>query len=60
MVRRDKIESVIADAVATQVAEEMKEWSEKVDTAKLVGQLEGMVEQNDMLIRITHRQLENS
>lgn len=60
MVRRHEIESIVADAITTQVTEEMKEWSEKCRAVKFVSALEKVAEVNDGLIAEARIQLENS
>ena len=58
--RREKIDSVIKDAITVQVKKEMQEWNERDDITKFVSKLEKVVQDNDELLMETRIYLENS
>ena len=54
------MKSIIEDAVATQVKKEMQELRNDPDITGLVGELEAVVEDNEVLLGETRIHLENS
>ena len=57
---RGKIDSIIKEAVAAQVKQELQEWNRVKNIPKFVGELERMMWDNDELLMETHIHLENS